>query len=70
VRAGYARADVESVHTGGHKVEVVRVTITDVGRRALRGARPHRDAKADASALVANVEKLQSTNAKRVQEEY
>ena len=41
IRAGYARADVEAVRAGGKRIEgdkrieVVRVTITDAGRRAM-----------------------------------
>ena len=37
IRLGYAHADVETVRAGARsrRIEVVRVTITDAGRRAM-----------------------------------
>jgi arginine/ornithine N-succinyltransferase beta subunit len=35
IRAGFARADIEAVRAGSRKMDVVRVTITDAGRRAV-----------------------------------
>jgi hypothetical protein len=37
VRGGFATAKPETVRAGGKSIEVVRMTITDAGRRALAG---------------------------------
>jgi hypothetical protein len=37
VRTGLATADREIVNARGKTIEVVRITITDAGRRALEG---------------------------------
>jgi hypothetical protein len=37
VRAGFATAQRESIKAGGKTIEVVRIRITDAGRRAIQG---------------------------------